>query len=209
MKSLEKYVEGTPDWYREAWRICQTDPGFEDAVAKDAKIILHNKDAYQKVEDKTGVPWYVVGAIHFKECGCHPLGCLVNGQKIIGTGRKTTIVPIGRGPYASFYESAIDGIKLLRLDRVKDWEIGNLLFLCERYNGSGYIKGAGRAETTPYLWARTNINDGYGKYVSDGKFDPNAPTNKTSGICAVLKWLESMGHIVLGVRSSTLPKGLP
>lgn len=195
MSNLSDLVEGTPEWYRKAWELCEFDKGYEGVIKHDAIVVASHKVRYQKIEAELGVPWFVIGAIHFKESTCDFRGCLANGQKIIGTGRKTTIVPEGRGPYATWEESAIDALKLMRFDRVKNWEIGNLLFLFERYNGTGYIRGKGAAETSPYLWARTSVNDDFGKYVKDRVFDPKAPTNKTSGICAILKYLEKQGHI--------------
>lgn len=53
--------------------------------------------------------------------------------------------------------------------RNKDWSIGGLLTLLERYNGVGYVN---RGLPSPYIWSGT---DQYskGKYVQDGVFDPN------------------------------------
>jgi len=72
-------------------------------------------------------------------------------------------------------------------------DIGDILYALERYNGSGYISGAGKAETSPYLWACSNINDDAGKYVSDGKFDSNASTQSSAGAAVILKELYKQG----------------
>lgn len=185
--------EGTPKWYRKMYLECEIDKGYERSVIKNSELVLEGRDKYQQVSDKTGIPWYVIGIIHFKEGSCNFLKCMANGEKIIGTGRKTTIVPIGRGPYSTWEESAIDAISISSLRKVNSWELGTMLAAVERYNGSGHISGKGKSETSPYLWARTNVNDDFGKYTSDGKFSPIQGTNKTSGFCAILKQLESIG----------------
>ena len=146
---------------------------------------------------------WILGAIHFKEASCSFKGCLHNGERIIGTGKKTTIVPIGRGPFATWEEAAVDAISM----NPKRWEklmggstdIGDILYALERYNGTGYITGSGKAETSPYLWACSNINDGVGKYVSDGKFDSSASTGSSAGSALILKELFKAGKFKASV----------
>lgn len=191
--------EGTLPWYRKMYLACKIDKGYEKAVLKDAKLVLQGKHRYEAVSKLTHVPWWVIGIIHFKEASCDFRACLHNGERIIGTGKKTTIVPIGRGPFATWEEAALDALKTERIGRLTQWELGSILYALERYNGTGYIgkhpekkpiPGVAAAETSPYLWARTNVNDDYGKYVSDGKFSSKQTTQKTSGICAILKSIE-------------------
>lgn len=183
--------EGTVDWYTRMYRDCKIDDGYELAVGKSAELVLHGKARYEAVSRITGVPWWVIGIIHYKEGSCNFLACLANGEKIIGTGKKTTIVPKGQGPWDTWEDAAVYAITHSKLSKVTTWDIGHILYAVERYNGSGYIAGAGKAETTPYLWARTNVNDDFGKYVSDGKFNPQQEVNKTSGFCAILVYLEA------------------
>ncbi|MNJ94780.1 hypothetical protein D3C87_124830 [compost metagenome] len=194
-------VEGTHAWYREMYKQCKPRPGYEAAIEKDARTVLKNKARYEIVSKELGVPWYVIGGYHFKEGSCDFNKILHNGQKILGTGKKTTIKPLNRGPFKTWEEAAIDALILKKYHQNKDWELGNLLYLAERYNGTGYLTGAGKADTSPYLWARTNINDGAGKYVVDGKYDPNYTTLKTTGYAAILKWLEDSGHITIARKS--------
>lgn len=192
---LSKIPKGTPAWYRAAFDLCTIDAGYASAVAGSVKMVLAGKDRYLAVEKATGVPWYVIGCIHFKEASCNWSACLHNGEHIIGTGRKTTIVPKGRGPFATWQEAAIDAMKGESLGKIKDWELGQMLMACEKYNGWGYQTGAGKAENSPYLWSRSNINDDFGRYVADGKFDPSSGTNKTTGLAVIMKELEKMGEI--------------
>lgn len=201
MKELEGLQEGTVEWYRKAFEICKVDKGYEDAVRFSAKTVLMGKARYEAVAKKVGIPWWVIGCIHFKEASCNFAGVLHNGDKIIGTGKKTYRVPKGRGPFNTWEEAAIDALTMngSRWTKIKagSKDIGDLLYAVERYNGTGYISGAGKAETSPYLWARSNINDDKGKYVSDGKFDPNATTQKTTGFAVLVKELARMGEIKL------------
>lgn len=179
--------EATLPWYKRMYSQCKIDSGYNDAVQSDVDLITKGKNRYSLVSEKVGLPWYVIGAIHFKEGSCNFEKCLANGERIIGTGKKTTIVPKDLGPWNTWEESAIDILTRKKFHLVREWNIETILYYCERYNGLGYVKGAGILENSPYLWARTNINDDSGKYVSDGKFNPSQSTNRTSGIAAILK----------------------
>lgn len=137
--------------------------------AQAAKIEAH-RDRYEAVSKATGVPWDVIGVIHYREASGSFAGVLHNGQKIIGTNKKTTLVPAGRGPFSTWEQAAIDALVVCppHAANNKDWSIAGTLDLLERYNGLGYRK---KGLPSPYLWAGT---DQYvkGKYVADGKFDP-------------------------------------
>lgn len=151
--------------------------------AQAAKIEA-NRVRYEVVSVKTGVPWDVIGVIHYRESSGSFAGVLHNGQKIIGTGKKTTIVPKGRGPFSSWEEAAVDALMNCHpfAGKNKDWSIAGTLDLLERYNGRGYRK---KGLPSPYLWAGT---DQYakGKYVADGKYDPNH-VDQQLGVAALLK----------------------
>jgi lysozyme family protein len=193
--------EGTVLWYRQKFAIMTYDPGTEARIRAAAQRVRSGRARYEVVEKRTDVPWFVLGALHNMEASCSFAGVLHNGERIIGTGRKTTLVPKGRGPFSTWEEAAIDAISLngSRWARLRSGsrDIGDILYACERFNGAGYLTGAGKAETSPYLWACTSINDGRGKYVADGKFDPNADSNGQVGVAAILKELLLAGEIKL------------
>lgn len=140
-------------------------------INKQAEKIAANRKRYEAVSKATGVPWDVIGVIHYRESSGDFAGVLHNGQKIIGTGKKTTLVPKGRGPFSSWEEAAYDALmnNAPYAGKNTDWSIGPTLDLLERYNGLGYRN---KGLPSPYLWAGT---DQYvkGKYVADGKYDPN------------------------------------
>lgn len=150
--------------------------------AQAAKIEA-NRARYEAVSAKTGVPWDVIGVIHYRESSGSFAGVLHNGQKIIGKGKKTTIVPKGRGPFSTWEEAAVDALMNCHpfAGKNKDWSIAGTLDILERYNGLGYRN---KGLPSPYLWAGT---DQYkkGKYVADGKYDPNH-VDKQLGVAAIL-----------------------
>ena len=133
-----------------------------------AKNLVASKPRYQKVEAKTGVPWFVIAVIHMRESSQSWLGSLAQGDP---WNRVSTHVPKGRGPFNSWEEAAIDALVNCApyASRNKDWSVGGTLALLEGYNGLGY---ASRGRASPYIWAGTNQYTS-GKYVADGVFDPN------------------------------------
>ena len=89
--------------------------------------------------------------------------------------------------------------------RNKDWSPGGTLTLLEQYNGLGYFR---MNRPSPYIWSGT---DQYvsGKYVADGKYDPNA-IDKQPGCAALLKAMMAIDpSITLGaakpVSAPTVP----
>lgn len=165
--------------------------------AASAKIAA-NRARYELVSKVTGVPWDVIGVIHYRESSNDFRGVLHNGQRIIGTGKKTTLVPKGRGPFSTWEEAAVDALANCHpyLAKNKDWSLGTTLDKLEAYNGLGYRN---RGLPSPYLWAGT---DQYvkGKYVADGKFDPNH-VDQQLGVAALLMKLRE--------KPAPLPFDLP
>lgn len=154
---------------------------------------------YKEIQDKIGVPNFVVGIIHFREASgnfhCH----LHNGDPLTG---RTVHVPAGRPPTGSppftWVESAIDALAAdQHLDSWHDWSIGGICFVLERYNGFGYRN---HGVNSPYLWGYTTAYVS-GMYVSDGIWDPNA-VNRNPGGIAILKRLVDKGFVKIGEENS-------
>jgi len=154
--------------YTEWLKRCQIKPNWQGAYDRMARYSVANRAKYQAIEDATGVPWAWVAAAHMRESGGNFKGVLHNGEHIIGTGRKTRLVPAGHGPFETWEEAAIHAVKLKGLDKVTDWTMERLCWEWERFNGLGY---AFKGRPSPYLWAGTNIYVS-GKYVRDGVYDP-------------------------------------
>lgn len=172
--------------YRQRWdnaRLNRT--ASADNWARD---ILKLRPRYKAVEAKTGVPWWWIAATHMREASCKFAGVLHNGQKIIGTGEKTTLVPKGRGPFNSWEDAAVDALRLKGLHKIADWSLERALYEFERFNGWGYYW---RKSISPYVWAGTTYYKS-GKYVADGEYDPSH-VDVQLGCATLLKALEKLG----------------
>lgn len=160
-------------------------PSKQSQVETLVGKIYSKKARYQVVESATGVPWYVIAAIHYRESSCSFTRHQHNGDPLTA---RTVHVPAGRpktgNPPFTWEQSAIDALKMQGLHKVTDWSMGNTLDLLEKYNGLGYKK---KGLPSPYIWSWTN-NYKSGKYVADGKFDPNAIDGQC-GVAVILKAL--------------------
>ena len=190
------FEKGTAAWYQAAYLIMDFDAGMRSRVEADARRVLSHKPMYVELERLRGIPWAMTGLIHSMECNNNPRGVLHNGELIVGTGRKTTLVPRGRGPFATWLEAALDAVDSEALWRVPAWTVGYILKQCEAFNGLGYLRYH-HNENSPYLWACTTINDGTGKYVSDGVWSETANANTQVGAAAILRQLELLGEVDL------------
>lgn len=170
---VKNYTEATIDPERK-WEV--------DAATKK---ILTNKDKYLLASKATKVPWDVIACLHYRESSLSFNAVLHNGERIIGTGKKTRLVPAGRGPFLSWESAAIDALMLKKYLFPKVWSIETELKFIEAFNGLGYKK---KGLLSPYLWAGTSKSNERGKYVADGHFDPKA-IEKQLGAVALLKSL--------------------
>ena len=177
--------------YRDQWDTMVIKPDRASEFYAIAHRILAHKDRYLTIEQRTGVPWYMIGLLHMRESDGNFDTYLGNGQSL---HHRTTIVPKGRGPFASFEDGAVDALKIDGLTDVKDWRLEKILFYCEAFNGGGYDA---RGLPSPYLWGGTTIQKP-GKYVADGKFNPKV-WDTQPGCAPILKTL-------MGLDSSINPE---
>lgn len=147
------------------------------------------------IEVQTGVPWFVVGALLVREAGLRNgeldfKAVLHNGERIVGTGRKTTLVPRGLGPFSTWEEAALDAIRREGLDKL-NWHgtdgIAAVAYAAEKFNGFGYRY---RGIPSPYLWGGTSVQQ-RGKFVADGVFDRTV-MDQQIGIMAVIKMFQGV-----------------
>jgi lysozyme family protein len=163
------------------WKACVVSPGLIHVIEGVSKRLLAAKERYITVALKTTVPWPVIAVIHERESSQNWLASLAQGDP---WDRASVHVPKGRGPFLSWEAAAEDALVVCPPHAAKwtDWTIGGALSLLEQYNGLGY---AARGMPSPYIWASTNQYS-HGKYVADGKFDPNA-VDRQIGCAALLK----------------------
>lgn len=179
----------TPNDYKSLFDSCQvtTDPLKLRTLDYVCRVAQANESVYTRVTVKTGVPWPLIAAIHFRESGQNFKLHLHNGDPLFA---RTTHVPAGRPtlgePPFSWVDSAIDALSDRTLP--DEWSIPASLAFIEKYNGLGYQK---RSVNTPYLWDYT---DKYvaGLYVADGSFDPTKQEDRP-GVVAILKKLSDKG----------------
>jgi lysozyme family protein len=156
--------------------------GAVDAVAN---VIVANQSRYQSVGTALSIPWYFIGAIHHMESSNSFTRHLHNGDPLTA---RTVHVPAGRPPDGNppftWEQSALDALKMRHLDQVTNWTLPGVLYQMEGYNGFGY-RLYHPAVLTPYLWSSSNQYT-KGKYVADGKFDPDAVSGQI-GAAVVLR----------------------
>jgi lysozyme family protein len=132
-----------------------------------AKRLIAGRARFQAMEAQTGVPWFVIAVIKERESGADPkwLKSIAQGQP---WNKKSTIVPVGRGPFNSWEDAAYDALVNCapKAAKNKDWSIGGTLTLLEQYNGLGY---ANKKLPSPYIWSGTDQYKA-GKYIRDGVF---------------------------------------
>lgn len=163
-----------------------------------AKMIL-NKTRYQSVGDPLNIPWYFIAIVHCMEGNLRFDTHLHNGDPLSG---RTVQVPAGRpktgNPPFTWEESAKDALLIDKLNLWTDWSIAGILYRLELFNGLGYYK---QGINSPYLWSYSNHYT-KGKYVQDGRYDPNA-ISKQCGAAVFLRRMSEQqlislpnGHII-------------
>lgn len=170
--------------YQRLWDTMEINPKKASTVAWYVKKIREGEARYREVEKESGVPWQVIGAKHLMEGAGDFSRVLHNGERIIGTGRKTKLVPKSRGPFDSWEEAAIDALRIKKQPKV--WNIENTLYYCERFNGLSYLRDPNKPNS-PYIWSFTQHYT-KGKYVRDHVYSSTA-ISKQCGIAPVLKEL--------------------
>jgi lysozyme family protein len=168
------------DGYKNLWSSMKITRNSQ--VEKAAKKIIQNKSRYQAIEAAVGTPWWMIGALHMRESNNDFRGVLHNGEHIIGTKRRTRLVPAGRGPFATWEEAAIDALKLKKHHLIKDWSIEQVLYSSEQFNGWGYLN---KGINSPYMWAGSNHYT-RGKYVADHVFS-GSHVDTQLGVAPVMK----------------------
>ena len=172
---------GSLEYYMSLWSKAHLK---DDALSKKKLMlysskILANIKRYQFIQKETGVPWQLVAGIHGLEASFRFDACFANGDPL---NKVTTHVPKGRGPFLTWEASAIDELQRHHTDAIHHWSIPLCLQFAERWNGLGHLRKHPDVNT-PYLWSFTNLYT-KGKYVADGKYDPEA-ISKQVGVAAL------------------------
>lgn len=198
--------------YSRMWASAAILPSRLPDIQRAARLILSNKDRYEKVEKALGVPWYLVGCLHLREAGCNFKCHLHNGDPLTG---KTFHVPAGRpsgNPPFTWEYSAADALKLRGLDKITDWSIERVGYEAEGYNGWGY---AFKHRLSPYDFSGMDDPDrpgwqeaATGKYIRDHVFDGSV-IDKQPGVMSVLKVMATLDPTILAHAGAPKPQTVP
>lgn len=172
------------------------EPKYAEIDKLTAKMVA-NQSRYEAVGDPLNIPWFVIAIIHCMEGSLRFDTHLHNGDPLT---KRTIQVPAGRPktgtPPFTWEESANDALVYDKLNTWGNWSLSGILYRLELYNGLGYYR---QGINSPYLWSYSNQYT-KGKYVQDGRYDPNA-ISKQCGAAVLLRRL-------LEQHSITLPNNL-
>lgn len=179
--------------YTNHWADLEINPNKQIQFQHAAAKIQSGAAMYQKLEAQTGIPWYFIGLLHYRESDCNFHTHLHNGDSL---NARTHNVPAGRPrtgtPPFSFEFSAIDALADYK---GQDWStdtIEKISYNSEKFNGFGYrMHGVPSA----YLYAGTNQYS-HGKYVSDGVWSSNTVDSQL-GCMGILKTLLASNAVAI------------
>ncbi|OQX49841.1 MAG: hypothetical protein B5M46_03290 [Epsilonproteobacteria bacterium 4484_20] len=189
------YTNSLKNEYINLYRSCEAKKIYFDRIDGLVDKIISHRRRYENVGHTLGIPWYFIAAIHNMESGQNFSRHLHNGDPL---SAKTRHVPKGRPkkgkPPFTWEESAVDALKLRRLNRQADWSLPRLLYELEGYNGWGYRLYHSHV-LSPYLWSYSNHYIS-GKYIADGTWSDTA-RSRQCGAVLLIKRLEERGEITL------------
>lgn len=183
--------------YESEWKKCEIRPASLSLARTVRAKISAYKNRYKLVEERTKVPWYFVGALHYREADLNFRAWLHNGDPMFdhnGSPTRTVHVPRGRpaDPHVSWEGGAVDALSELGANGLDSWPPSRLAWFGEKFNGFAYR--IWHHIPSPYLWAGTSIQMP-GKYTRDKHFDPSV-MDEQLGIMAIFKLVldEELGN---------------
>ena len=178
--------------YKDLWAKAKLNPDRLPQIDRTIDRILTGKDKYRQIERQIGIPIHVTALIHAMEADCDFDCHLFNGDSLAArTINEPKGYPKEGNPPFSWGQSAVASLIQSNLVNWSDWTIPGILYQLEGYNGWGYVD---TKIYSPYLWSYTNIYRS-GKYVSDGKFDPEAVSGQP-GAAAILMRMVHRGIVL-------------
>mgnify|MGYP000944415550 CR=1 FL=1 len=192
MASSIKLTKSLRDEYSRLFSTCVIPANKQAKVEALTSSLLANKSRYEAVGGALKIPWYVVAVIHNMESSQNFKKHLHNGDPLTA---RTVHVPKNRpesDPPFTWEQSAEDALTLEDLQNLDDWSLPATLFRLEKYNGLGYRSGHPEV-LSPYLWSFSNHYT-KGKFVEDGKFDPDA-SSAQCGAAVLLRRMAETGAI--------------
>ncbi len=162
--------------YAYLWSIAAIVDTYKSIARNSALTAVHHMDRYKVIEKATNCPWFFIAVIHCREASFDFSANLANGQR---WDMKTTIVPIGRGPFNSFEDAAIDALGVDRLTGKSDWSLATVFYRFERYNGMGYRGGGVKDFTCHAHYQHGSLREGTGNFTYHGSMQDTTPRNSS------------------------------
>ncbi|MBO9676259.1 MAG: hypothetical protein J7577_22655 [Sphingobacteriaceae bacterium] len=181
--------------YRSACFLTEPDDNFIKRNPKIANSTFNRTFSGSGLfSGNTGIPWYFIACVHYRESSSDFTKHLHNGDPLTGFTRQhpANRPKIDHGPPFTFEESAVDALKLRGLDKETVWSLPKVLLRLEQYNGiaKAYEKNH---INSPYLWGGSNLYT-KGGFPRDHVFSLDY-VNKQIGTAVILKAMENRGLI--------------
>jgi lysozyme family protein len=188
---MAKFTPELQTEYEHLFASCRIVPGHVGEVNRMVGKIVAGRLRYSAVSAVSEVPWGFIGLLHSMESGCSFTTHLHNGDQLAA---RTFHVPKGRpliwNPPNDWESSAYDSLRYQGFVDLKDWSLARVLYRLEAFNGFGYRQ---HGIFSPYLWSYSQHYT-KGKYVWDGKWDPDA-VSRQCGAAVLLKKMVDDGVV--------------
>ena len=174
-------------------------PECEKLLQITCERLLEWRGLYQRVFEATGVPIAGLMAFSEREMSGNIHCYLGNGQRL---SHRTTIVPIGRGPFPNsqdgFVAGALDALHLDGLDQVvhapEGWTLPRFAYESEDWNGWGYRY---HGIPSPYVFGGTTVQK-RGKFIRDHDYSSTLMDPQLGTIAIVEKLFELDPSLAFG-----------
>ncbi|MFA6240150.1 MAG: hypothetical protein WC655_04430 [Candidatus Hydrogenedentales bacterium] len=168
------------EYYADKWLSMELLPEWQPEISLAVRLVKENDNLYAEASRRTGIPKWFFGPLHYREGSCKPNRQILNGEDF---QKKTTIVPIGLGPFADWAQAAEIAAEQGEWKKCATWSIAGALQFYEKHNGYGYRN---MGLDSPYVFRGSTHCLDVGKFVADHKYDPNAK-DKQLGCACILK----------------------
>jgi len=166
-------------------------PECEHLLDATGYRLLHDKAVYLRISALTGVPAAGLMALAEREMSGNLHCYLGNGQRLT---KRTTIVPLNRGPFPDteegFIAGALDALQLDGLDQVAKmpggWSLPRFAYESEKWNGWGYRR---YRIPSPYAFGGTTVQKP-GKFIRDHDYSSTTMDPQLGTIAIVEKLFE-------------------
>ena len=172
------------------------------AMRKFVQNYQANKARYEAVAEKTDMPPELIAALHWRESTGNFGTYLHQGDPL---GKPARRIPNNIPVFHDWESAAIHAINLKKgiqqrfgiTKATGQSDPAALSTYAEYYNGKGYFN---KSRPSPYVFSGTSSYQS-GKYVADGKYDPNA-VDRQLGVYSMLSNLWSVNSPKPAVASS-------